>query len=93
MLFDLDQWRFYLTNPDTSKWTITWIVLLLLFWGFQFVRMMLLADKDLPARYDKLVWCCVFVFALPLAPFVFLFWRGAYKETLRRESDDVFDDS
>jgi hypothetical protein len=93
MIFDLDQWRFYLTSPDTSNWTLIGIVFLLLFWGYQFVQLMLMTDEELPGRYDKLIWGVVFVATLPLAPFVFLFWRGAHKEILRRKAEEVFDDT
>lgn len=92
MFFDLDEWRCYLTSPDISKWTIACIVLFLLFWGYQFVQLMLMPDDDFPGRFDKVTWGVVFVLAIPLAPFVFLFWRGALKEIKRRKSEDVFDE-
>lgn len=92
MFFDLDEWRFYLTSPDISKWTITFIVLFLLFWSYQLVQLMLMPDEDFPGRFDKVTWGAIFILAMPLAPFVFLFWRGAHKETRRRKDDDVFDE-
>jgi hypothetical protein len=93
MFIDLDDvWRYYLSGPDSSRWTITFVVVLAIIWGYQFVQLMLMADEDFPGRFDKLAWSTLFVLAMPLAPFAFLVWRGAYKENIRRRSKTDFDE-
>jgi hypothetical protein len=92
MFIDLDDWRFYLTSPDTSKWIITVLVVFVLIWAYQFIQLMLMSDEEFPGRSDKITWSLVFVIMMPLAPFVFLFWRGAYKEKVRRRNSVVEDE-
>ncbi len=60
------------------------VILFLLFWGQQFIQLLLLGDSDLPGRYDKLCWTLIFIVALPVSPFLFVYWKGAYL-ALRKE--------
>jgi hypothetical protein len=55
-----------------------------LFWVYQFVQLMLLADSDFPGRYDKILWGAAFVFAFPVTPFAFLWWKTAFR-AMRQE--------
>jgi len=51
--------------------------LALLFWGFQFVQLMMLEDSDFPGRYDKILWFILFCTTFLLAPFLFIAWKKA----------------
>jgi hypothetical protein len=54
------------------------VIVYLLFWGQQFIQLLLLGDSDLPGKYDKLCWTLIFILALPVSPILFVYWKGAY---------------
>ena len=51
------------------------IAALLLFWLFEFILLMKLADKYFPGRYDKCIWGLLFIVLPFVAPFAFALWR------------------
>jgi hypothetical protein len=53
------------------------LVPLAIFWVYEFVQLMLLADGDFPGRYDKALWVVAFVVLFVIAPFAFLYWKRA----------------
>lgn len=66
--------------------SVTILVLVLLaLWLYQVVFLMMMEDDLFPGQYDKLIWGAMFVFAAPLAPIAFIFWRRA---TLARMKDE-----
>ena len=46
-------------------------------WVTEFVRLMLLTNRELRGEHDKLIWAAAFVFVFFLAPFAFKVWRHA----------------
>jgi hypothetical protein len=61
------------------------LVGVLLFWCYQFIQLMLLADADFPDRFDKILWFLAFFLAFFITPFVFRFWKQAYLAVRRAE--------
>jgi hypothetical protein len=55
------------------------LALFALFWIYEFIQLMLLADEDFPGRYDKALWVAVFAVAFVVAPLAFYGWRIAHR--------------
>ena len=53
------------------------IVLIPYWWCREFIFLMCLADRDLPGRYDKVIWFGVFILLNVFAPLLFYLWRRA----------------
>ena len=49
-----------------------------IFWLFQFIQLMLLADSDFPGKHDKILWVAAFICVFLIAPIAFLYWKKAY---------------
>ncbi len=69
---------------------VVWLLLLIyaVFWGYQFLQLLMLSDADLPGRYDKLCWTAIFLAAAPAAPILFMYWKGAYLALRKTELGD-----
>jgi hypothetical protein len=63
------------------------LLILGVFWVYQFVQLMRLSETDFPGKYDKGLWTAAFVLAFPAAPFAFLGWRHAYRAMLTEETE------
>ncbi len=59
---------------------IVLLIAFLIFWGHEFVELMLLSDSDFPGKYDKILWVLAFLVMFFVAPFAFVFWKQAYIE-------------
>lgn len=53
---------------------------LLIFWCYQFCKLMLLSDADFPGKHDKILWFIAFCVLPIFTPFAFLSWNQAYLE-------------
>ncbi len=62
------------------------LLILALFWLWQFITLMLLEDQLFPGKYDKLIWGLAFALMAPLTPIAFLVWKSAYRDLKKRES-------
>jgi hypothetical protein len=62
------------------------VLILGVFWVYQFVQLMLLSEADFPGKYDKCLWTAAFVLAFVAAPFAFLGWKHAYRAMLSEQT-------
>ena len=61
------------------------VILWICFWICQFVSLMLLSDSDFPGRHDKILWAAAFILLFLVAPFVFYYWKMAYRSMRQAE--------
>jgi len=61
---------------------IPWVLVVFVgvFWVYAFVQLMLLEPRYFSGPHDKILWVVSFIFAMPLAPFAFYFWKQAILE-------------
>lgn len=57
------------------------------FWVVMFVTLMLFGPNDLPWKYDKVIWACIFILLPPAAPFLFWMFKHAYRGALDSERE------
>lgn len=63
------------------------LLFIILFWGFEFTQLMMLADRDFPGQFDKILWVVTFLLVFPLAPFAFMYWKRGYVTLKNQERD------
>lgn len=47
-------------------------------WISQLVQLMIFTDNDFPGRTDKILWLIIYIAFVPIAPFIFMWWKKAY---------------
>ena len=47
-------------------------------WITQLVQLMVFRDNDFPGRNDKILWVIIYIVFVPLAPFIFMWWKSVY---------------
>ena len=67
-------------------------IIFAIIWFYQFISLMLFADSDFPAKYDKILWVAAFICIFLVAPLAFMYWKPAYlslrtEERKQSESD------
>jgi hypothetical protein len=51
------------------------VVIIAIYWCYQFAFLMSLEDGIFAGRFDKPCWCAAFLLLPPIAPFAFALWR------------------
>ena len=57
------------------------VLAILVFWVYEFIQVMLLADADFPGKHDKILWVAAFIVLPVMAPFAFYAWKAAYLQS------------
>nr|ADI21976.1 hypothetical protein [uncultured Planctomycetales bacterium HF0130_29M04] len=54
-------------------------------WITQLVQLMVFRDNDFPGRNDKTLWLIIYIVFIPLAPFIFMWWKSVYLHVQKME--------
>ena len=65
------------------------IPVIVIVWSYQFVLLMMMEDNLFPGKADKVIWGAAFLFAAPLAPFLFILWRRAILFSMKEGKSDT----
>ncbi len=56
-------------------------------WITQLVQLMVFRDNDFPGRNDKILWVIIYIVFVPVAPFIFMWWKSVFLLVLDLENN------
>ena len=73
--------------PAAPWFALLIVIVLGLFWIFQFSNLMSLDDAAFYGRHDRYGWIAVFVMLWPIAPFAYVVWAGNNRRRFDRSRE------